>query len=111
MTTATAAPASKPLSLGVIFLTLYIDLIGFSIIFPLFPSSAISTLISLYRGVEEQGRVLGVFRSLGSLARAIAPVAGGLVYWRLRPEGLYVLSGMVMLVPIIMSLRLPQPER
>ena len=35
-----AAPASappRPLSLGVIFLTLYIDLIGFSIVFPLGP--------------------------------------------------------------------------
>ncbi len=31
------APAARPLSLGVIFLTLYIDLAGFSIIFPLFP--------------------------------------------------------------------------
>ena len=76
-----------------------------------FTSSAISTLISLYSAVEEQGRVLGVFRSLGSLARAIAPVAGGLIYWRLRPEGLYALSGMVMLLPIVMSLRLPQPEK
>ncbi|MGH8020735.1 MAG: MFS transporter [Opitutaceae bacterium] len=28
---------ARPLSLGVIFLTLYIDLVGFSIIFPLFP--------------------------------------------------------------------------
>ena len=33
---ATAAP-KRALSLGVIFLTLYIDLIGFSIIFPLGP--------------------------------------------------------------------------
>ncbi|MEM9160108.1 MAG: MFS transporter [Verrucomicrobiota bacterium] len=29
---------SKPLSLGVIFLTIFIDLVGFSIIFPLFPA-------------------------------------------------------------------------
>ena len=68
-------------------------------------------LISLYSSVDEQGRVLGVFRSLGSLARAIGPVVGGLIYWRLHPEGLYGLSGMIMLVPIVMSLRLPQPEK
>mgnify|MGYP006079954913 CR=1 FL=1 len=34
----TNSPSSnKPLSLGVIFLTIFIDLVGFSIIFPLFP--------------------------------------------------------------------------
>ena len=76
-----------------------------------FTNSAISALISLYSSVDEQGRVLGVFRSLGSLARAIGPVVGGLIYWRLHPEGLYGLSGMIMLVPIIMSLRLPQPAK
>ena len=76
-----------------------------------FTNSAISALISLYSSVDEQGRVLGVFRSLGSLARAIGPVVGGLIYWRLNPEGLYGLGGLIMLVPIIMSLRLPQPEK
>jgi hypothetical protein len=52
-----------------------------------------------------------VFRSLGSLARAIGPVVGGLIYWRLNPEGLYALGGIIMLVPITMGLRLPQPEK
>ena len=32
-----ATAPQRPLSLGVIFLTLYIDLIGFSIVFPLGP--------------------------------------------------------------------------
>ncbi len=76
-----------------------------------FTNSAISALISLYSRVDEQGRVLGVFRSLGSLARAIGPVVGGLIYWRLHPEGLYALGGLIMLVPIVMGLRLPQPEK
>ena len=47
MTTNTHPPFSsatpaKPLSLGVIFLTLYIDLIGFSIIFPLGPDLGVT---------------------------------------------------------------------
>jgi len=54
-----SAPAStpsptRPLSLGVIFLTLYIDLIGFSIIFPLGPD-----LINHYLQQEGHGGVLG----------------------------------------------------
>ena len=35
---AQSKPKGKPLSLGVIFLTIFIDLVGFSIIFPLFPA-------------------------------------------------------------------------
>jgi MFS family permease len=46
--------APRPLSLGVIFLTLYIDLIGFSIIFPLGPD-----LIHHYLTLEGNSGVLG----------------------------------------------------
>jgi MFS family permease len=49
-----STPAKRPLSLGVIFLTLYIDLIGFSIIFPLGPD-----LIHHYLTLEGQSGVLG----------------------------------------------------
>ena len=50
-----ATPKPKrPLSLGVIFLTLYIDLIGFSIIFPLGPD-----LLAHYLGLEGHHGVLG----------------------------------------------------
>jgi MFS family permease len=48
------APAARPLSLGVIFLTLYIDLIGFSIIFPLGPD-----LIHHYLTLEGDHGLLG----------------------------------------------------
>lgn len=44
----------RPLSLGVIFLTLYIDLIGFSIIFPLGPD-----MIHHYLGQEGGSGILG----------------------------------------------------
>jgi MFS family permease len=49
-----SSPAKRPLSLGVIFLTLYIDLIGFSIIFPLGPD-----LIHHYLDLEGHTGVLG----------------------------------------------------
>ena len=49
----TSAPA-RPLPLGVIFLTLYIDLIGFSIIFPLGPD-----LLEHYLKLEGHTGVLG----------------------------------------------------
>lgn len=53
MTTPTTPP-KRPLSLGVIFLTLYIDLVGFSIIFPLAPD-----LIHHYLAQEGQSGILG----------------------------------------------------
>src|SRR5207237_2530129 len=52
-TTPTSRPA-RPLSLGVIFLTLYIDLIGFSIIFPLGPD-----LLEYYLKIEGRAGALG----------------------------------------------------
>ncbi|HYD82784.1 MAG TPA: MFS transporter, partial [Opitutus sp.] len=51
---AVTPPASRPLSLGVIFLTLYIDLIGFSIIFPLGPD-----LLTHYLQTDGQSGTLG----------------------------------------------------
>ena len=44
----------RPLSLGVIFLTIFIDLLGFTIIFPLFPA-----LLDHYLLVDGHGGVLG----------------------------------------------------
>ncbi|MDB4474700.1 MFS transporter, partial [Opitutaceae bacterium] len=53
-------PASqRPLSLGVIFLTLYIDLIGFSIIFPLVPD-----ILAHYLALEGDGGVLGMLMTV-----------------------------------------------
>ena len=49
-----ALPPRRPLSLFVIFLTLYIDLIGFSIIFPLGPA-----LIEYYLKVDGHSGLLG----------------------------------------------------
>ena len=53
MTSATPVPPPKPLSLGVIFLTLYIDLIGFSIFFPVGPA-----MLEWYVNREAEGGLL-----------------------------------------------------
>ncbi|MFM9031005.1 MAG: MFS transporter, partial [Opitutaceae bacterium] len=73
--------AARPLSLGVIFLTLYIDLVGFSIAFPLGPD-----LLAYYLGLEGKTGALGwMVAQVESLASALgiasyAPVLfGGVV--------------------------------
>ena len=71
-------------------------------------------LISLYAGADEQGRVLGIFRSLGSLARAITPIAAGIVFWSFGPQGSYVvfIGGATLAAAAwLASTRLPQPVK
>lgn len=67
-------------------------------------------LISLYASAEEQGRVLGIFRSLGSLARAITPILAGTVYWTLGASTLYTAAGILAGLAALLSLRLPRPQ-
>lgn len=95
------APAPAVLYLGVGLLALGGGLVN--------PST--TGLISLYAGPEEQGRVLGIFRSLGSLARAITPIAAGIVYWTLGARALYVAAALLAAGAGALSLRLPPPQK
>jgi len=71
------------------------------------PSS--TGLISLYSGAAEQGRVLGVFRSLGSLARAGTPLLAGLVFWVFGAKTLFVASAILTAAAYALSRALPEP--
>ncbi len=68
-------------------------------------------LISLYARPEEQGRVLGIYRSLGSLARAVTPICAGVLYFTTSAATLYVAAAVLALVACAASFRLPQPAR
>lgn len=68
-------------------------------------------LISLYAGPEEQGRVLGIFRSLGSLARAITPMLAGLAFWRFGSKSVFLIGAGMSLAALGLSLRLPKPAK
>jgi MFS family permease len=68
-------------------------------------------LISLYAGAAEQGRVLGIFRSLGSLSRAITPVLAGLIFWVSGSLTVYVVGAGLVIVAITLSAKLPKPEK
>ena len=74
-----------------------------------FANVAFSALISLYSPRDQQGRVLGVFRSLGSLARAVGPLAAGVVFWWCDSLFTYMLGALLLLIPIVIGLRLPKP--
>jgi MFS family permease len=78
--------------------------VGTSLVMPSF-----STLASRYVPDDRQGFALGVFRSLGSLARVVGPLAGGLLYYTLGGWAPYLLGGAVLLAPIGLATRLPEP--
>lgn len=69
----------------------------------------LSALVSLYSPVREQGRILGVFRSLESLARAIGPLVACVLYWRLGAAMAYYIAAAIMTLPIVLSRALPEP--
>jgi MFS family permease len=76
-----------------------------------FSNVSFSSLISLYSGAQEQGHVLGVFRSLGSLARAVGPLIAGIIFWWYGSTLTYALGGALLLVPVALGLALPQPQK
>ena len=69
---------SRPLSLGVIFLTLYIDLIGFSIIFPLVPD-----ILAHYLGTEGSSGLLGSLVDTTTSLLGLGSAAAG---WEFHPD-------------------------
>jgi MFS family permease len=69
----------------------------------------LTALVSMYTAAEDQGRILGVFRSLGSLARATGPLLACVIYWRLGGATAYYVVAGLMAVPLIMARSLPEP--
>lgn len=72
-----------------------------------FATPALSALVSLYAPDERQGEALGVFRSLGSLARAVGPLAAAVLYWKLGSRAPYVGGAALMSLPLLLALGLP----
>jgi MFS family permease len=72
---------------------------------------SVSALVSLYSGVTRQGRMLGIFRSLGSLARGFGPIGACFIYWWLGAAPAYALMAAVLVAPAVMALPLPRPAK
>mgnify|MGYP005846979541 CR=1 FL=1 len=69
----------------------------------------LTALASLYSTRAQQGRHLGVFRSAGSLARAVGPTIGALAYFYFGSKSAYVFGGCFLLIPLILTASLPKP--
>ncbi|MCB1046172.1 MAG: MFS transporter [Calditrichaeota bacterium] len=71
----------------------------------------LTTLASLFSPPHEQGRVLGVFRSLGALARTLGPLLACTFYWRHGAGFAWLLGAASLLLPLVIIHRLPLPPR
>ena len=69
----------------------------------------LTSLASTYAPPDDQGRVLGVFRSLGALARGIGPLIACLLYWGLGSAPAYTLIALAILLPLAIAATLPRP--
>jgi len=63
------------------------------------------SLISQNIGSDEQGSILGVNQSLGSLARFFGPVWGGVVYEYLGYKAPFITGGAIMLLLTFYTIR------
>lgn len=74
-------------------------------------SPTLSALVSLYSSENDQGANLGVFRSAGSLARAIGPLVAAFIYFIYGSQSTYLFGALVVVIPLVMALKLPLPEK
>ena len=68
-------------------------------------------LISLYSTAAEQGRVLGIFRSLGSLSRAITPLLAGAAFFLFGGTSVFLTGAVLSLAAWGLSTRLTPPVK
>ena len=92
---------------GLFYLGLALLAVGSALATP-----CLTALASLYTPADRQGEVLGTFRSLGALARAVGPILACAAYWKLGSEWPYYGATALVLLPILLALGLPPaPKR
>ncbi|XP_040566041.1 major facilitator superfamily domain-containing protein 10 [Lepeophtheirus salmonis] len=65
----------------------------------------LATLVSQHGDANQKGVVLGVYRSLGALGRAVGPIFASILYWAVGPELCYCFGGLGLLIPYIILKR------
>lgn len=73
-------------------------------------SPTLTALTSLSSEDSEQGFNLGVFRSCGSIARALGPLAAGLIYFSLGSSVAYIIGAVWLLLPLAILAGVKQPK-
>ncbi len=76
-----------------------------------FLNPSISAIVSLFSPANEQGKNLGILRSLGSFGRGISPILFSLVYSQKGPHFSFLVSGLMSVVFLGLFLLVKQPGK
>ncbi|MCK6595367.1 MAG: MFS transporter, partial [Bacteriovoracaceae bacterium] len=90
-------------SVGFLYLGLFFLACGSAMAIP-----CLTTLVTLYTPATEQGKSVGIFRSLGALARVVGPFAAAFLYYAYGSASPYFIGAVFILIPIFMILSLPK---
>ena len=105
----TVAPGFICMALATSNLLFYIGLtflaVGVAMVNP-----CLTSLVSLFADKDVQGKAMGIFRSLGSLARVFGPLLGGVLYWRFGSQSVYLLGAVAIIIPILLVARIKQTK-
>ncbi|TGL32652.1 MFS transporter [Leptospira koniambonensis] len=74
-----------------------------------FLNPTVSSIVSLFSSPSEQGKNLGILRSLGSFGRGISPILFSVVYSQKGPQVSFLLSGILSFVFLGLFLFVKQP--
>jgi ferrochelatase len=70
----------------------------------------LTSLVSIFTPAQEQGRSLGIFRSLGSLGRVVGPIAASLVYWKYGSVFPYIAGALSIGIPLMILTKVVQDK-
>jgi MFS family permease len=76
-----------------------------------FANIALQSLISLYAPPEDQGKVIGIYRSLGFLARALNPIVAGWLFFNSGGTFTFVIASVILLTAAFLGTGLPRPHK
>ncbi|XP_069651104.1 major facilitator superfamily domain-containing protein 10 isoform X2 [Haliaeetus albicilla] len=71
----------------------------------------LSAVVSGYGSASQKGRVMGILRSLGALARALGPILSATVYWLAGAEVCFTVCGAFFLIPFVLLSSIKQQRK
>lgn len=74
-------------------------------------SPTLSSMVSLFAHESRQGSVLGTFRAIGSLARAVGPLLASFVFWWFGSLQLYLFGAIITAFSVWLCSRVPAPVK
>lgn len=88
-------------STATLYLGLFLTATSSAMIIP-----CLTSLVSIFSPKEIQGKSIGIFRSLGALARVLGPIIACVAYWKYGAAQPYFLSSALTVISILFVLKL-----